>query len=152
MKMKQMYRKDCLLLLSFLCFRRAVFQEDVIFHYQNDVKWSKDLVPFWNWFQNIDTMQLVCAKINQTIDNEMKMQTYSKPLEKVSKCSDVHGNINFDSKFDTNHLPHGKGSASRTEKTHKKGPKIPCYGLLPSIERITGYFHHGELDGRAKIR
>ena len=147
-----MYFMDYHLLLFCLCIRRAIFHEDVIFQYQNDIKWSKDLVPFWNWLQNIDTMQLVCKKINQTVDDERKVQMYSKPLEVASNCNDVHGNIYFDSKFDRNHLPHGKGSASRIEDIERKGPRVPCYQLLPSVESITGYFHHGELEGKAKIR
>lgn len=145
-----------LLLFGCLCFEIATFQKAGVFQYQNDVKWSNDLGPFWNWLQDIDSIQLACKKLNQTdVDLEDNVPTYSKPLDVVSNCSDVKGRISFDSKFDKNHLPHGKGSANRIKNKNfdKKGPKInPCYQLLPTIDRLMGYFHHGELDGKAEIR
>ena len=136
-----------------------------IFDYQiKDVKWSEKSQSLWNWLNKLEQTEpkdfckedQMKAEGEEDLKNSSFYCTRHQPLEGPFLCDEGQRTINV--KFDGNlkfdkisKLPTGKGKVLRVPETQSKGPQGPCYSLLPSIDKISGHFVKGCLEGKATI-
>ena len=86
--------------------------------------------------------------------NDLNQKSESKqPLTGPFPCMKNGSSAKYDGKINKDGLPTGKGYIKRSiDRKTKYIENMPCYDILPSIEKIKGKFVNGILDGKAAIR